>query len=204
MTALGIPAQRRTRTVPAARALLAAGGLLIAVLLIMFVVSNVIASVAQRSLRDRFDRVVASGATVTPRAGDPVADLLIPGIALDTIVAQGPASQRHAPIHLAQTALPGSPGLAVVEAGRLGYGSFFASLDRLQIGDEIDVRTVAGVLRYNVTAISTIDESAIDLTSNGDTAELLLIAPASRLGGSLRLVVHAAVPSDTSGQGTSQ
>jgi len=204
VTAVGVPAQGRTRSVPPARAFLAAGGLLVAALLVLFVVSNVIASVAQRSLRDRFDRALASGAAVTPQPGDPVADLLIPGIGLDVIVAQGPASQRHAPVLLPQTAVPGSAGLAVVEAGRLGYGSFFGSIDRLQIGDEIDVRTASGVVRYNVTDVSTVDESSIDLSSNGDTAELLLIAPSSRLGGSLRLVVHAAVPSAPPGQGSSQ
>jgi len=204
VTALGVPAQRRIRSVPPARAFLAAGGLLVAALLLLFVVSNVIASVAQRSLRDRFDRAIASGAAVTPQPGDPVADLLIPGIGLDVIVAQGPTSQRHAPVHLAQTALPGLPGLSVVEAGRLGYGSFFGSIDRLQIGDEIDVRTASGVVRYNVTDVSTVDPSSIDLSSNGDTAELLLIAPSSRLGGGLRLVVHAAVPSATTDPGSSQ
>jgi LPXTG-site transpeptidase (sortase) family protein len=128
-----------------------------------------------------------------PRPGDPIADLAIPSLGLDAIVAEGPSSERRAPVHLATTALPGYPGLAAVEAGRLGYGSFFGSLDRLQTGDEIDVRTVAGVVRYEVTDVSIVDPSSIDLTSDGDAPVLVLIAPSSRIGGGLRLVVRASV-----------
>lgn len=195
MSSVVVP--RREAGVP--RALVAAGGLVAGTLLIAFAGSNLVTSLAQRSLRGRWDRVLAGGSlAAAPRPGDPVAEISIPAIGLDVVAAEGPSSERRAPVHLAQTALPGRPGLSAVEAGRLGFGSFFAAVDRLGQDDEIDVRTPSGVVRYRVVEVKVLDLSSIDLSSNGDTSVLLLMAPASRLGGAGRIVIRASVPREES------
>lgn len=173
------------------RAFVASAGLVGAALVLAFVGSNVKASLAQRSLQARWDRVVASGVRASAAPGEPVAQIAIPSIGLDTIVVEGPWSGRDAPVHLAATALPGSPGLAAIEAGRLGFGSFFARIDALDAGAAILVRTPAGVVRYTVIDTRVVDARAVDLSSNGDSAVLVLLAPASRLGGGERIVVRA-------------
>ena len=190
MSAIGLPVRRKTGGV-APGAFTAAGGLVVLALLVAFIATNAGASLAQRSLRARWDRIVAAGSMPAPRAGDPVAELAIPSIGLDAIVVEGPGSGRSAPTHIATTALPGGSGLSSIEAGRLGFGGFFARLDRLTTGDTIAVRTPSGVVTYEINDARVIDASSIDLSSGGDTATLVLIAPASHLGGGARIVVRA-------------
>jgi LPXTG-site transpeptidase (sortase) family protein len=181
-----------TRPAPGVRrAALFAALAVVVMALVAFVMSNASASLAQHSLRNRWDRILASGAEAPARPGDPVAEISIPAAQLDTIVVEGPWNTRRGPVHLARTVAPGSAGVSAIEGSRLGFGGFFAHLDRLQEGDEVDVRTASGIVRFSVVEAKLMDASAIDLSSNGDLPILMLIAPASRLGGGERLVVRA-------------
>lgn len=192
MSAVGLPDTRRTLNAGRAAGIGAAATVLL--LLAAFVATNVSASLAQRNLREGWAARL-DGATEPVVIGDPVARLRIAAIGVDAVVVEGPGNGSRGPVHIATTALPGDGGLAAIEGGRLGFGSFFGAIDRLDVGDDIAVQTRGGVVTYRVIDVRRLPASAVDLTSNGDAAILLLIAPASRFGGSERIVVRArAVP----------
>jgi LPXTG-site transpeptidase (sortase) family protein len=185
---------RRGRSSARLRRALASGAIatLLAALLV-FVGSNVFASLAQRDLAQRWDAARAHPAAhLPPHTGDPVARLRIAGAGVDAIVVEGPASStQRAPVHRASTALPGRSGVSVIEAGRLGFGSFFAWLDRVAPGDEVAVQGFDGIVVYHVIDVRRLAREEIDVNESGDAAILMLIAPASRLGGGDRIVVRA-------------
>ncbi|MCA1832546.1 MAG: sortase [Actinomycetota bacterium] len=188
----------RTRRSVAVRAVVAGAVATVGALLIAFIASNVVAFTGQRSLAARWDNALANPAAhANPIPGDPVARIRIPLTGLDAIVVEGGAPSR-APLHLPKTALPGFPGLAAIESGRLGFGSFFSTIDRLQPGDEIFVQSLRGVVRYRVTDVQRLDPAAIDFTDGGDATTIALVAPASRLAGSERIVVRARAAAEIS------
>ncbi len=163
-------------------------------LLLGFVASNVFASLSQRSLAERWETALSNPSAASPvRAGDPVARLRVTGAGIDAIVIEGPVpSAQRAPVHLAGTALPGRAGVSVIEAGRLGFGSFFAWLDRVAPGDEVAVQGFDGVVAYRVIDVRRMPHEEIEIGDSGDATMLMLIAPASRIGnGGERIVIRA-------------
>jgi sortase (surface protein transpeptidase) len=190
MSAVGLSVSRRGSR--GGRALVFGGALTAGALIVAFIVSNVVAFMGQRSLEARWEAALARPAAhANPHPGDPVARIRVPIAGLDAIVVEGGAGSSHAPVHLLRTALPGLPGLAAIEAGRLGFGSFFAQIDRLQPGDDIVVQSLQGIVLYRVTGVQRLDARDVDLTSGGDATLLVLMAPASRLGSDERIVVRA-------------
>lgn len=196
MSAVGIPVASR-RAPRTARALLFGLAATAALLLAAFVASNVVALVAQRNLASRWEAALADPeAHMHPAPGDPVARIRVPGTSLDVVVAEG-GSPSRAPVHLPGTALPGFPGMAAVEGGRIGFGSFFAAIGRLEPGDEVVVQSLNGIVRYHVLDVQELLPSSIDLSSGGDATMLALIAPASHLGSAERIVVRARADAET-------
>lgn len=190
MSTIALPTPRASARLR--RALVFGAATTAAAVLLGFVASNIYASLAQRDLRDRWERALAHpGARLQARPGDPVARIRLPAAGIDAVVVEGGGHGRRAPVHHAPTVLPGRPGLSAIEAGRLGFGSFFARIDRVAPGDEIDVQWIGGVTAYRVIDVRRMARTEIDFASNGDAALLMLIAPASRLGRGERIVVRA-------------
>ncbi|HEX9696509.1 MAG TPA: sortase [Actinomycetota bacterium] len=172
----------------------------------LYVTSNVRASLAQRSLRAQWETTVAAG-TIEPAelsarsfaAGAPVARLGIAAIGMDLIVVEGGAGTRRGPAHAIESVHPGLPGVAIVEAGRFGYGNMFMRLDRLVPGDVIVVRTLAGDRRFTVRSVETVPATAIDPQRDSITPTLLLVAPARSWGSEDRVVVRAEATAGSGG-----
>lgn len=199
-TALSIPrlaGARRRSLMPLA---IIAGALVVA-LVVAYIGSNVWASVQQRSLEGRFDAAAASWAQmdvaarshVTVAAGDPIARLEIPRMGLRAVVVEGagPGAMRRAPGHLQGSATPGENGVAIITANRLGFGSFFLRLDRLEIGDRIVVDSPIGRTTFSVTEIRTVPAERLDLATDSSARVLVLFGSGRLIGGGDRLVVHA-------------
>ncbi|MBI4728775.1 MAG: sortase [Acidobacteria bacterium] len=175
-----------------------------AALLVAFVAGNVQASLAQRWLERDWAQVVSGGAldpvALAERAtvaGRPVARIVVPAIGLDAIVVEGatPALMRRGPAHLGGTPLPGSQGVAVISANRLGFGGFFADLDRLSPGDRIEMQTLAGAVSFVVSSVDVVPADRLDLAPQSESRALVLFASARRWGGPDRIVVRAEEPS---------
>ncbi|MFM7684418.1 MAG: sortase [Actinomycetota bacterium] len=85
--------------------------------------------------------------------GAPVAQLRIERIGLDWTVVEGVrvADLQRGPGHFPETPLPGQYGNAAIAGHRTTYGAPFGDLDRVVVGDLIEVGTLAGNYTYRVT-----------------------------------------------------
>jgi sortase A len=96
-----------------------------------------------------------------PLRGSAYAELIIPRIDLDLIVVQGTDTEslKKGPGHYPETADPWDPTGRVGIAGhRTTYLAPFYSLDSMQAGDPITVRTEYGTFDYVVTTVYVIPE----------------------------------------------
>lgn len=159
--------------------------------------TNVSASLAQRDLRERWAAAVAAaqdagGAAIATRTfapGSPVARLVVPAIKLDLVVVEGGNGHRG-PAHLPASAVPGSFGVAVITAGRFGFGNFFLGLERLRVGDEIVVEDLSGARTYRVTEVRTVPSARLTIGEDSNDRVLELVG-AARVWGDDRILVRA-------------
>lgn len=84
----------------------------------------------------------AFGVLRIPRLGEDYARVILEGTDEDEL-SQGPG-------HYADTAMPGEPGNVALAGHRVGKGSPFLDLDRMQAGDPIVVETVDSWFVYRV------------------------------------------------------
>jgi sortase A len=170
-------------------------------LVLVYVGTNVAASLAQNGLEARWARAVASArglsaaqlAHRSARVGDPVARLVIPSMSLDAVIVEGatPAQMRRGPAHLPASPMPGIDGRSVIIGNRFGFGGFFADIDRLKPGDRIGTQTLATQMNFVVLSVDVMPVDRLDVGSEGTRPHLVLIASAGRFGGGDRIVVTA-------------
>jgi len=85
--------------------------------------------------------------------GDSLTRIRIPAIDVDTIVVQGTtaAALRAGAGHYSKTPLPCETGNVAIAGHRTTYGKPFANLDRVKIGDTIELATPVGGCVYEVS-----------------------------------------------------
>lgn len=138
--------------------------------------------VAGRDLAARFDTALGAVgmADLSPLPNEPVAAgtavalLRVPALGLSQVVLEGAsgAQLQHGPGHMTGTSGVGEPGVSLIAARRATWGSPFAHLPRLKVGDVITTTTVAGTMDYRVTKVTT---AAPDFQAQtGSTARLVL------------------------------
>lgn len=90
--------------------------------------------------------------------GEPIAEINIPRIDVSRIVVSGTDKRtlQKGPGHYPNTPLPGQFGNSAIAGHRTTYGSPFARLDELQVGDKIELKTSRGTFVYEVNAPHTI------------------------------------------------
>ena len=130
--------------------------------------------------------------------GSPVAHLHIDRINLDWTVVEGVRVRdlQNGPGHFPETPLPGQMGNAAIAGHRTTYGAPFGDLDQLQIGDLIEVGTLAGVYKYSVTGTQVVAPDAYSQvipSSNFDVATLTLSTCTPKYSARQRLIVKAAL-----------
>jgi sortase A len=194
---LSAPARPRSLKIPA----LVVAGVITIALVVSYVATNVYTSLAQRTLDGRMADALERWAPLDPAArsaiafgsGDPVARLVAADMGLDVVVAEGatPSVMRRAPGHLPGSATPGEPGVAIVTANRLGFGSFFSRLGALTIGDRIVTESIFGRTTYTVVEVRTVSAERLDLTTDSNDRVLMLFGSARVWGGPDRIVVRA-------------
>ncbi len=157
---------------------------------------------AQHDLKQDFTAIVdtkdpaqAPPAGVQPLRASAYAELIIPRIDLDLIVVQGTDTEslKKGPGHYPDTADPWDPTGRVGIAGhRTTYLAPFYSLDSMQEGDPITLKTEYGTFDYIVTSVEVIQEagSGIVLTQTQEPT-LVLTTCNPRYSSSQRLIVIA-------------
>lgn len=150
--------------------------------------------------------VATPGATVGLPAdvasGQPLAELEIPTIGLDSTVLEGLTYDpsvwnpllRDGPAHVLGSALPGQPGNVVIFGHLNIWGAVFLHLNELRTGDPIDFVTPYGRFQYRVTGSQVIvptDVSAVAVRHGGPATVQLVTC--NGLLDAHRLVVDASL-----------
>jgi sortase A len=86
------------------------------------------------------------------KSGQGLLTLAIPRLSVDVLVVEGASDQalRAGAGHYADTPYPGHPGNVAIFGHRSTYGSPFAALDQLRVGDQVIVRTPVDRETYDV------------------------------------------------------
>lgn len=87
--------------------------------------------------------------------GEPLGKIIIPSIGVDVIMVEGTGKGdlKEGPGHWPETPLPGQGGNFVVSGHRTTYGAPFLKLNKVEVGDEIDLVLPYAVARYTVTRV---------------------------------------------------
>lgn len=123
-----------------------------------------------------------------------MAELVIPRMNLDMIVVQGTstADLERGPGHYAGTAFPWQDHGRVGIAGhRTTYLHPFWSLDKLQKGDQVILKTKYGTYRYSVTGSEVIDPADNSVLDQTTRPTLVLTTCTPRFSAAQRLIVFA-------------
>jgi sortase A len=128
-----------------------------------------------------------------PPEGAAVGVLEIPVLHLDQVVVEGTSASdlMKGPGLMPGTALPGSPGNAVIAGRRVTFGAPFGSLGALRPGDRIQTVDGAGTFVYRVTKVGDIYAGQRDVVTPTSTNRLTLITSDSSTLPNGRQVVMA-------------
>jgi LPXTG-site transpeptidase (sortase) family protein len=160
-----------------------------------FVVTNTYATLWQQRLEERWAGMIASGQSVEPAVGAPVAKLVIPGLGLERVVLEGSdrSTLAKGPAHVPGSPLPGSEGNAVIRGHRLLWSGPFRDLDTLGLGAEIHVQTLDGTAVYLVAGVFRQSGEQIDMFEQTALPYLTLVTSDPPLRADGTLVVRAAM-----------
>jgi sortase A len=102
--------------------------------------------------------------------GDPIARIELPRIGVDKIVVAGVDKNdlKKGPGHYPETPLPGQLGNSAIAGHRTTFGQPFFDVDKLEIGDEIVVTTLAGRYVYRVTGQEIVSPSDYQVIATTD------------------------------------
>ena len=126
--------------------------------------------------------------------GDAVAILKIPKISLDMVVVEGTSTEdlKKGPGHYVRTAYPWQKTGRVGIAGhRTTYLHPFWNLDKLRVGDRIELATEYGTFAYSMTSSRVVLPSDGWVLRQTKAPTLVLTACTPRFSASHRLVVFA-------------
>lgn len=126
--------------------------------------------------------------------GSPLTRLIIPKLGVDTIVVEGTSLKalEAGAGHYPGTPLPGQSGNVTIAGHRTMNGKPFAGLDRLAVGDEIQLATPMALHTYEVQSLPWVI-AANDWSVTSQTSEALLTLTTCHPKGSdrQRLVVRS-------------
>ncbi len=192
---------RRRRTLRAiGNALLSFGMLLAAFTVYELWGTGLVTARAQSQLRDDValhgfaDYFLASDENPRPRPipGDALGFLKIPKLGLDLIFVEGVGldDMRVGPGHYPGTALPGQPGNVAIAGHRTTYLHPFWSLNELQRGDRIVLRTRKGTFTYHVDWVRVVGPRDWWVVAPTDEPSVTLTTCEPRFSAAKRLVVR--------------
>lgn len=124
----------------------------------------------------------------------PIARLTVPARGVELYVLDNASLRALAfgPAHVGGTAAPGSFGNSVVVAHR---DTHFAFLEKVEVGDEIDVEAPGALTRYRVSEVTIMDKDEARVMDEPGVPQLTLVTcypfDAVRPGTRLRYVVVA-------------
>ena len=128
-----------------------------------------------------------------PLIGEAIGKIQIPSLGLQAVILHGDSNHilRLGIGHVLGTPMPGEPGNVALAGHR---DTFFRSLQRIQTGDLIIVRTGAGTFRYQVQSTTVVSPGNVEVlcSSNGNELTLITCFPFDYVGAApKRFIVRA-------------
>jgi sortase A len=127
--------------------------------------------------------------------GDPIARIEIPRIGVGKWVVAGVETSdlKKGPGHYPDTPLPGQLGNSAIAGHRTTFGQPFFDVDKLEIGDEIVVTTLAGRFVYRVTGQEIVSPSDYHVIATTDptVATLTLTSCHPKYTARERIIVYS-------------
>jgi sortase A len=184
-------------------------------LLAYYAITNVLNSVDQSALRAQLLPAALRGVVASPaqlalmdfagweakdRAywealseGGTFARLVIPKMALDTVVVRGtaPDDLRKGPGWIEYTSLPGAKGNVGISGHRTTYGAPFGRLGEVVPGDTIDLYSSYRRYRYEVVKSFAVTPDRVDVVAYTEEPMLTLTACHPPFSARQRLIVQA-------------
>jgi LPXTG-site transpeptidase (sortase) family protein len=141
---------------------------------------------AFKAVADDFERSVGG------QTGEPIGQILIPSIGLDVIMVEGTGKGdlREGPGHWPETPFPGQGGNFVVSGHRTTYGAPFLRLNKVEVGDEIDLVLPYAVARYTVTRVIVVYPDEVDEVAQLGREQVSLAACHPLYSAKQRIVVQ--------------
>jgi sortase A len=134
--------------------------------------------------------------------GDPIARIELPRIGVDKIVVAGVEKDdlKKGPGHYPETPLPGQLGNSAIAGHRTTFGQPFYDIDKLDVGDEIIVTTLAGRFVYRVTGQEIVSPSDYQVIATTDPtiATLTLTSCHPKYTARERIIVFAELDQEAS------
>ncbi len=113
-----------------------------------------------------------------PDYGDAMAKIRIPKIGITRTVVEGAGLDqlKRGPGHLPETPLPGQAGNVAIAGHRTTYGQPFHNIDKLEMGDQIQVETIQGNFVYEIDSIEIVDDEDVSVLADQGDNRLTLVA----------------------------
>ncbi len=141
------------------------------------------------SFKNAADKFAAS---VGGRTGEPLGEIIIPSIGLNVVMVEGTGKGdlREGPGHWPETPFPGQGGNFVVSGHRTTYGAPFLRLNKIEVGDEIDLLLPYCVARYSVTRVIIVDPDEVQEVAQLGREQISLAACHPLYSANQRIVVQ--------------
>jgi sortase A len=127
------------------------------------------------------------------KPGDPLGRIRMASIGVSSVLVAGTqaSSLRRGPGHYPDTPLPGGAGTVAVAGHRTTYGAPFRRLNRLHVGDRIELRMPYGRFVYRVERTRIVPPTATWVTNRVGYDRLILSACHPLYSAAKRIVVFA-------------
>ena len=129
-----------------------------------------------------------------PAIGEAVGKLSIPSIGVRNfyfVEGTGVEQLKRGAAHYPESPLPGQAGNAAIAGHRTTWGAPFHNIDKMQVGDIVEIETLQGSFRYEMTEqLIVAPRDTYVLDDVGDN-RLTLTACHPKLSSKQRIVIHA-------------
>jgi LPXTG-site transpeptidase (sortase) family protein len=126
------------------------------------------------------------------KTGTPLGRIVIPSISLNVVMVEGTGKGdlREGPGHWPETPFPGQGGNFVVSGHRTTYGAPFFKINKVKVGDEIDLVLPYGVVRYAVTRVIIVNPTDVQTVAQLGKEQVSLAACHPIYSAKQRIVVQ--------------
>ena len=128
-------------------------------------------------------------------AGDPIGEIVVPRLGLETMMVDGTGSSdlRRGPGLDARSHLPGSGHLVYVAGHRTTFGAPFSAIETLRPGDQAELRLPYATFVYRVTGHRIVPSDDMRVLRDGGREHLVLQACHPRFFADQRYLVDASL-----------